>query len=159
MEDAVRATVGPALGAIPSGLFICSCGEGATSVPFVASFVQQVAMDPPAVCVSFEASRAGLRAVDEQNGAFTLSILPAGRDDLMRPFFGGSSVDPFRGLATQGAPGGGRFLAESLAWLECREIERAPCGGHVLVIGQVLAGARLRQGKPRIHLRRNGFTY
>lgn len=155
-----REALGQALGRVPSGIFVCSCGTGDGCVPFIASWVQQVAMEPAAVSVAIDRERAALPALEASDGRFTLSILPDDGDALMKPFFGqGDPEDPFGGLATATAPNGGTYLQDGLGWLECREIARAEAGSHILVVGEVTAGAMLREGDPRVHIRKSGFHY
>ncbi len=154
-------TLGAALGRVASGLYVCSCGRGDDSSPFIASWVQQVAMEPPCVCIAIEDARSALAALDGQDGALTLSILPEdGGDALMSPFFKKAEQDDaFRGLTTARAPNDGVYLADALAWLECQELSRMRAGGHHVVIAKVLAGGVLREGRPRIHVRKTGFSY
>ncbi|MEZ5990519.1 MAG: flavin reductase family protein, partial [Planctomycetota bacterium] len=83
-----------------------------------------------------------------------------GRPDLMKPFFRDDGPDAFGGLVTGTGPGGGRYLAEALAWIECRVSGRIEAGAHVLVVAEVLAGDVLTsEDGPAVHLRKTGFSY
>lgn len=120
----------------------------------------QSSFDPPSVSVAIEQGRDALDVLGEHDGRFTLSILPTGDGHaLMKPFFSGDETKPFGDLATSRAPDGGVFLDDALAWLECREVTRAIVGNHVLVVGEVLAGATLRDGEPLVHVRKTGYSY
>jgi len=153
------AGVAEALGRIPSGLFVVATRGADGPLGFVGSFVQQVAFEPPTVMVAIAAGREHLAAV-RRSGRFAVSIL--GEDDkaLMRPFFKApASGTPFDALATETTPGGLPVLAEALAWLDCRLVGEHNAGDHVVVFGAVEAAARLADGEPAVHVRRNGLAY
>ena len=50
-------------------------------------------------------------------------------------------------------------LLASHAYLVCRVVNRVDAGDHVLVIARVTAGAVLHDGKPTVHVRKNGLRY
>ncbi len=162
MTEVDRDVLGPPIGKIPSGVFVASCGRGEKSVPFIASWVQQVAMDPPALCIAIDASRSGLEVLSGDDSWITLSMLPEGRFELMKPFFkapeeGESAFGP---LATSTAPNGGIYLDDALCWMECKELSRMQVGGHHLLAIEV-RDAKLLQpdASPMVHIRKTGFSY
>ena len=159
MSDPDRDKIGKALGKVPSGLFIASCGKGTSSVPFLASWVQQCDLDEPLLMISVQKGREAMTALDDQGGAFTISVLPEGRHDLMKPFFHSKPEAPFGDLKTCRAPNGGVYLDEALAWMECSEVNRVDAGDHVVIVAQILAGDLLRDVKPAVHIRKSGFNY
>ena len=148
-----------ALGRVPSGLFVCSCGVGDASRPFVASWVMQASFEPPAISIAIEDGRDALSVLDAHEGLLTLSILPEGGQALMKPFFGGDDSAPFGDLELAQTASDGRYLADALAWLECREASRARIGKHHIVLAEVLDGSMLREGTPLVHVRKNGMRY
>ena len=158
-DNARDEALGQALGKTPSGLFVCACGSGQAAVPFVASWVQQAGMDPPMISVAIQKGRPALEALDAGGGILALSNLPEGGDALMKPFFGPPGEDPFGGLATARGPNGGVYLQDGLAWLEARAASRCESADHVIVVAEVVAGAVLRSGEPRVHIRKTGFSY
>ena len=149
-----------ALGRVPTGLYIVSTLDGDQPMGFVGSFVTQVGIDPPTVCVAVGHDRAPLAAI-RASERFALSILDGPSAGLMGTFFkpapeGGT---PFDALATESTPAGLPVLSEALAWLECRVSGEHAVGDHVVVFGTVEAGALLRDGEPSIHLRKTGLGY
>lgn len=148
-----------ALGRVPSGLFVIATRLAGRDIGFVGSFVQQVSFAPPTVMVAIASGRdhlAGMRT----SGRFTVSVLGEGDKGLMRPFFKASDeASPFAQLATLTTPTGGLVLTEALAWLDCLVVSEVTTGDHVVVFGVVEGGARLRDGAPLVHVRRNGLTY
>lgn len=152
--------LGSALGRVPSGIFVCSCGTGDASRPFIASWVMQSSFDPPSVSVAIEDGRDALEVLGDSDGRFTLSILPADSGHaMMKPFFSGDAERPYGDLATLRTEDDGIYLADALAWLECRELTRCRAGQHVLVVGEVLTGGTLRDGEPLVHVRKTGYSY
>ena len=51
------------------------------------------------------------------------------------------------------------MLAAALAYLDCRVAGRFDAGDHVLVIGRVVGGAVLHDGRPTVHVRKSGLHY
>ena len=152
--------IGPALGRIPSGLFIVTTlDERDAPMGFLGSFFQQVALDPPTVCVAISHDREHLEAV-RHSGRFGVSIL--GEDDkgLMKPFFKKPEEgSPFDDVEHEAGPSGSPVLKSSLSWLECRVAGEHDAGDHVVVFGVVEAGRKRRDGEPLVHTRKNGLRY
>lgn len=149
-----------ALGRIPSALYIVTSLRAGAPVGFVGSLVQQVGFSPPMLCLAVAKEREPLRDL-RATGRFALSLL----DDSSRSRMGrflkhhAPGVSPFEGLALGHTPAGLPYLAEGLAWFECRIVGEHEGGDHVVVFGEVEAAATLRAGEPYVHLRRNGLAY
>jgi flavin reductase (DIM6/NTAB) family NADH-FMN oxidoreductase RutF len=149
-----------ALGRIPSALYVVSSLRAGEPVGFVGSLVQQVGFSPPTLCLAVAKDREPLRDL-RTTGRFSLSLL----DDSSRSRMGRflkhhePGVSPFAGLALGHTPAGLPYLAEGLAWFECRIVSEAPSSDHVLLLAEVEAAALLREGEPHVHLRRNGLAY
>ncbi|MEM6568704.1 MAG: flavin reductase family protein [Planctomycetota bacterium] len=159
--DALGAdAIGAALGRVPSGLFIVTTlDERGQPMGFLGSFVQQVGLDPPTVCVAISTEREHLDAV-RASGRFAVSILGDGDKGLMKPFFKKpEDGSPFDDVAHGAGPGGTPVLEDALSWVECRVAGEHHAGDHVVVFGVVEAGERRRDGEPMIHVRKNGLRY
>lgn len=152
--------IGPALGRVPSGLFIVTTRDAeGRAMGFLGSFVQQVALAPPTLAVAVAAGREHLAAI-RGAGRFGVSVLGDGDKGLMKPFFKKpEDGSPFDDLATVEGPGGLPHLAGALAWLECRVSGEHDAGDHVVVFGVVEDAALQREGEPLTHVRRNGLRY
>lgn len=160
MADSAPSPLARALGRIPCGLYIVSTRQDGIHQGFLASLLIQTGFEPPTVCVAIGKGRAALDAVRE-TGSFAVSILDGASQGLMKPFFKPvePGTSPFDGLAGSDAPSGCRVLDESLAWLDCTLTGEHAVGDHVVVFGEVTAGAVLREGDPSVHLRKNGLSY
>jgi flavin reductase (DIM6/NTAB) family NADH-FMN oxidoreductase RutF len=159
LSEALSGSLSGALGRIPSGLFVVATRLAGRDIGFVGSFVQQVGFAPPTVMVAIANGREYLAGTRE-SGRFTVSVLGEGDRGLMRPFFkasaGGSALEQ---VATSTTATGGIVLADALAWVDCRVSAEHAVGDHVVVFGVVEGGARLRDGAPLVHVRRNGLGY
>lgn len=160
MSDAELSPVALALGRVPTGLYVVATRDGDAPVGFVGSFVMQVGFEPPTMCVAVGKARGPLEAI-RGAGRFSISILDPESQGCMGAFFkkyeGGEG--PFDHLETSTAPGGMPVLDAALAWVECRVSGEHETGDHVVVFGEVEAGALQREGEPATHLRKNGLGY
>ena len=151
-------TIGQALGRIPTGLYIVTTLQGQDPIGFVASFLMQIAFDPPGVCMAIAKERPHLEAI-RRSGVFGVSILGESSSKLMAPFLRRTKEDPFGELRTSTAAGGVKRLDDAIAFLSCRFSGEHDAGDHVVVFGVVDGGDLLQEGAPSIHLRRDGFQY
>ncbi len=161
MDDKMRQGVGAALGKIPSGLFILTARHEDHRAGILVSWVQQVCFQPPMVSVAIAKGRAIMPLISESR-RFGLCQIADTDQVLQRKFAAGvdGSDDPFLGFellhtTVLNVP----ILANALAYLECEltchmDVE----GDHDLFIGSIRAGSSAA-GKPRVHLRENGFKY
>jgi len=149
-----------ALGRIPSALYVVSSLRAGEPVGFVGSLVQQVGFSPPTLCLAVAKDREPLRDL-RATRRFSLSLLDAASRSRMGRFLKHHEpgVSPFAGLALGHTPAGLPYLAEGLAWFECRIVGEHESGDHVVVFAEVDAAATLHAGEPHVHLRRNGLSY
>ena len=153
-------SIGPALGRIPSGLFIVTTlDEHGRPLGFLGSFVQQMSLDPPTVCVAVGSGRDHLTAI-RNHGHFAISILGDDDKGLMKPFFKKpEDGSPFDDVQHETAPNGCPVLSEALSWIECRAAGEHNAGDHVVVFGAVTAGHKSKDGDPLTHTRKDGLKY
>ncbi len=152
--------VGKALGRIPSGLFIMTVKHGDKEDAVLASWVNQCAFDPPSLTVSLGVTREA-RLLVEASGVFIINVLGKEDKGLMKHFFKapepGKSV--FDDLKTSEGIEGVRILNDAVSYLECRLVDQAGVGDHVLYVGEIVGGKTLKGGEPATHVRDNGFNY
>jgi flavin reductase (DIM6/NTAB) family NADH-FMN oxidoreductase RutF len=161
VPDSFKQQVGKPLGKIPSGVFILTAHHDGRSSAMLASWVQQAGFAPPAVSVAVGKDRSIVSLI-KQSGRFALSVVAEHDKALMKRYARGvkEGEDPFAGMHTAQTPAGITVLADSLAWLEARVIQACDFGGdHELIVGQITAGALLRDGHAFSHQRGNGFHY
>ena len=149
-----------ALGRIPSGLFVLTARDGARETGLLASWVQQCSFEPPQVSVAIRKGRDVLDWLRD-GAAFVVNILPEGGKALVAHF--GKGFEPgepaFEGLAVRRDGETPPVLLSAHAYVACRVVSRTDAGDHVLTIGRVERGAVLHDGKPTVHVRKNGLKY
>ena len=161
MNDATATeSLAAALGRIPSGLFVLTARDGDDETGMLASWVQQCSFDPPQVTVAVNKARDVLDWLPD-GAAFVLNVLPEGGKALVAHFGKGfARGEPaFTGLEVARERGTPPVLLAAHAYLVCRVVGRADGGDHALVIARVTAGAVLHDGKPTVHVRKNGLRY
>ena len=160
VSDEIKHTIGRALGRVPSGIFILTATHGADSAAILASWVQQAAFNPPAVSVAISRDRRAAQLV-QQSKRFALSVLGEHDSALMKKYARGvPPAESFTNVNTRPSPAGVPFLADALAYLECRLLTTATFNAdHDLFVAEVTAGELLKEGSPFTHHRGNGFHY
>jgi flavin reductase (DIM6/NTAB) family NADH-FMN oxidoreductase RutF len=151
----------PALGRIPSGLYILTITHEDKTTGMLASWVQQAGFDPPMVTVAIRRDRHVADWVAAA-GKFTLSQLAIGSKALIRHFGRGfpPDADAFEGLELRHDARGGPVLAGAMAYLDAEVAGDLLAGDHRIFVARITAGALLqRDAEPLCHVRANGFHY
>jgi flavin reductase (DIM6/NTAB) family NADH-FMN oxidoreductase RutF len=155
-----RESIGRAIGRIASGLFVVAVKKGEEENAFLASWVQQVAFEPPLVAVAIKKGRPAGDLLGA-NGSFAVNVIGRDSKGLISRYAKGIKPgnNPFKDQAVKRAITGAAILEEALAFMDCRLHGRTEAGDHVLYVGEVVAGDVLSEGEPMVHLRRSGFDY
>jgi 3-hydroxy-9,10-secoandrosta-1,3,5(10)-triene-9,17-dione monooxygenase reductase component len=160
-HNPLRATLGKALGRVPSGVFVLTALDDDRPFAMLVSWVQQAAFEPPAISVAIGKDRP-IRDTIDRSKRFTVSVLGDGDKELMRHFARPRTPgdDPFGGVDVFPAPSSLPVVARALAWLDCELTQRLDfAADHDLLIARVMAGDVLRPGHSFTHVRGNGFHY
>jgi flavin reductase (DIM6/NTAB) family NADH-FMN oxidoreductase RutF len=160
MESEVQKGLAGALGRVPSGLFILTVRHAAGETGMLASWVQQCSFDPPQVSAAVRSDRDVLAWLTPGT-PFALNVLDEDQTDLLVHFGKGFALgEPaFTGLDVQRPEGAAPLLCDALAYLDCRVAAVHAAGDHSLIIGRVVSGRVLSDGKPMVHIRKNGLRY
>src|SRR5205814_1867839 len=126
--------IGKALGRLPSGCAILTAAAGADRMGMLASWIQQAALDPPAVSVAVRKGRPVEPIIDAAN-RFVLNLIGEDPTAMFRHFGKGfgPGEDAFAGLATQPVDGG-VALTNAIAVLSCRVTGKYDAGDHWLYV-------------------------
>ena len=156
---AARDRIAPALGKIPSGIFIATAVVESAPIGMLCSFVEQAGFEPPMISIALGLDRP-LRPVLELGNLFGLNILSKQNGALVKSFLRSDNTNPFDGLTLIENEFGVPQLAAALAFLICKPEGNMPAGDHILFLARVLDGA-LQQGQQEamIRIRKNGFGY
>jgi flavin reductase (DIM6/NTAB) family NADH-FMN oxidoreductase RutF len=161
MNDATESeSLAAALGRIPSGLFVLTAGTGAPETGMLASWVQQCSFEPPQVTVAVNARRTVL-ALLEVGAPFVLNAIPDGNKALVAHFGRGfgAGEPAFTNLEVRRTADAPPVLLSALSYLVCRVAARVEAGDHMVLVARVEAGDVLSEGKPAVHVRKNGLRY
>ncbi len=148
-----KSAVGPALGKVPSCLAVVTCGRQA----MLASWIQQASFEPPMVTIAVKSGRPILDALGTA-GTLAISLLGEDSNKLLGTFAkpDDKALDK---VDHQPSPKGHPVLRDAVAWMDCVVRQNVPAGDHVLCVCEIVGGAVVRDEKPRVHLRKNGFNY
>ncbi len=164
---ALDADLDKALGRLSGGLYIVTArqgdGEAARSGAMVASWVSQASFDPPGLTVAVARDRA-IESLMQVGDRFVLNVLAEGNhQQLLRHFLRRfpPGADRFAGVATLAEVArGGPVLAEALAYLDCRVLQRLEGGDHWLIYAEVENGnVADADGRTATHHRKVGNHY
>lgn len=153
--------IGPALGRVPSGLYILTARDGSRASGMLASWVQQAGFSPPMLTVAIHQDRF-LGDWVRRHGRFTLNQVPQQQKGLLKRFSRSFPPDesPFDGLAIRLEAEGGPVLDEALAFLDCKVAGQIGSGDHQVFLAEVVAGGVFApEASPFVHIRQNGMHY
>lgn len=150
----------PALGRIPSGLFVVTCGHRQAEAGLLASWVQQCSFTPPRLSIAIKKGR-DLAAWIHDKAPFAVHILGEGQRDLLAHFGKGLTLSdlPDASRRIHRSHGLPPTLPEALGVLYCREAACLDAGDHDLIVADLLAGVLHDEGRPAVHIRKNGLKY
>lgn len=149
-----------ALGRVPSGLFIVTAAAGDKRAGYLASFVQQVSIDPLLFMVACHPDRYPYQLIKKAQ-RFGLSIIPKNDRILMRTFAKGHGPDdnPLLSVSLEvmhGVP----LLKDALGGIAFDVVEEVKPGDHVLFIGKPVDGVLFDSDvKPWVHVRTSALNY
>ena len=160
----LRETIGKVLGRTPSGVFILTCAaEDGRETGMLASWVQQASFEQPMLSVAVNRKRYlndWLAAVPRM----ALNLLAESQSRFLKHFGRGFEPDEpaFEGLSITRSQAGLPVLTDALGYLEGFVASVAEAGDHRLYLVEITSAAAhdgLEQGKPMVHIRKNGFKY
>ena len=151
--------IGPALGRIPSGIYILTAHHEGEDIGMLASFVEQAAFEPPMVTVSVGSGRRMEDALDT-GCEFGINIVGEQSAHLIKPFAKSGVTSPFEGLALVDNQWYLPQLEEALAFLVCRVDQPIVAGDHTVYTAEVIdAELQKDDESPMVRIRKNGFQY
>jgi len=139
-----------------TGVTLVTAHDGRRRHGMTVSSFTSVSLDPALVLVSLENATETHRMIEE-SGAFAVSILAEGQEDLAERFAGrvADGEDRFAGVSYETAVTGAPIPAGTLAYLDCRVVATHPAGNHTLFIGQVAAAGFRQEGVPLLYYDRD----
>jgi flavin reductase (DIM6/NTAB) family NADH-FMN oxidoreductase RutF len=137
------------MGRFATGVTIVTSRLGDESHGMTANAVTSVSLDPPLVLVCVDEA-ADSHDIIERSGSFAVSILGRDQEHLSRVFAvkegpGAHSLDDVpHHVRVTGAP----IIDGSVAYLDCRVVDRHQAGDHTIFIGEVVDASPLADQPP-----------
>lgn len=152
-----------ALGHVPSGLFIITTKEGEQVDGYLASWVQQVSFSPLVVALAVSPGRPGYETLISGK-TFSINIVGDHETQFLRYFWKGYAPEenPFKNgeLNYDVSESGAVRLKDAKSVIECKFMSKAEPGDHEVVFAEVTNSHIMSdEGKPKIHIRKNGLDY
>jgi flavin reductase (DIM6/NTAB) family NADH-FMN oxidoreductase RutF len=158
--DDPKRSLGAALGRVPSGIFIVTVRKRGQETAMLASWLQQCSFEPPRVTLAVQPGREIVGLLTSE-ATIAINILEASQTDMIAHFGKGFPIgaDAFDGIEVLREDGKAPVLAEALAVLEGKLVDRFRAGDHDLFVVEIGAGRVLDEGQPMVHIRKHGFHY
>jgi flavin reductase (DIM6/NTAB) family NADH-FMN oxidoreductase RutF len=150
-----------AMGRIPSGLFVITSGDKESGTGYLASFVQQVSIEPLIIGICVGKDRAAVGEI-RKSKRFAVHVLAKENNSLMKHFARGfeAGQKAFEGIKVSDGILGTPIIDESFAVIECELLpESSQPGDHVIFFGKAVAGALKKSEQPMFHTRPHGRRY
>lgn len=139
-----------AIGHFTSGVTVITTARGAERFGVTASAVASLSMDPPMLLLCLNRQLAATDAISEA-GVFVVNVLAEGQSELATQF-ATRHPDKFRDVALAPGEHGLPILADALAHLQCRVVERRDVATHAVFMAEVHT-ARSHAGNPLAYFR------
>lgn len=130
-------------------LYVVTTTDGEERGAFTANWLGQASFDPPLVMVSVEADSHSLPII-RTSGRFAVCVLESGQRDLAGHFgkkhrhAGDKLADIPHHASASGLP----IIDDALSYVVCQVTGELPAGDSVVVVGEVIEAAVLREGTP-----------
>jgi len=151
--------VARALAKIPSGTSVATATHDGKSTGMLASWIQQVAFEPPMLCLAVKKGRP-IESLIDQGGTFVLNLIGQEQTGIFQHFSRAiaPSESAFGPLAVEYRQAG-PVLTECIGHLACRVTAKHEAGDHFVYLAEVTAGTAEADAKPHIHVRNTGRSY
>ncbi len=125
------------LGHFATGVTVVT-GRDAAGEPrgFTANAFTSLSLDPPLVLVCVDERSHTYPALMQEDAVFAVNILAREQESISR-LFASKRADKFDLIACRTGALGAPLLEDTLAYLECRVVERHVGGDHVILVGSV----------------------
>jgi flavin reductase (DIM6/NTAB) family NADH-FMN oxidoreductase RutF len=142
-----------------AGVTLVTTRDGDRVHGLTVSAFASVSAEPPLVAVIINRANAIHPLLQTGGAPFAVNVLAADQAALSERFAFDPESERFDAgdwtTATTGAP----VLADAVAWLDCRVVDRHPAGTHVIYVGRVEAGGAPRaEAAPLVYWNRAYHT-
>ena len=130
-------------------LYVVTTTDGKERGAFTANWLGQASFDPPLVMVSVEADSHSLPII-RASGRFAVCVLESGQRELAGHFGKKHrhAGDKLADIPHHGSASGLPIIDDALSYVVCQVTGELPAGDSVIVVGEVIEAAVLREGTP-----------
>lgn len=132
------------------GVYVIGVSDGEHHNAFTAAWVMQVSFNPPLLAISINPSNYSYQLL-QAGKICSVNVLTQQQYSVAEHFGSGGIKDKMAGYDWLSAETGAPILANSLAYFDCRLSHVCDAGDHKLAICQVIAAAKLQDGKPLLY--------
>lgn len=159
MSERVNDNIAKSLGRIPSGCAIMTVRTESARTGMLASWIQQVAFEPPMIAVAVKRDRPIEKLIDEAKG-FVVNLLGENPSEMFKHFGKGFAPDEdaFAGMNVREMDQG-VVIPEQIAWMSLRVTAKHGAGDHWVYFGEVTNAQAGDVQQPYVHIRKNGLSY
>lgn len=133
------------------GLYIIATELESKKYGYIGNTAFQVTSDPSKIAISSHKNNYTTEKI-LASGKFSLSVLKKEVNTSLIGEFGfmsGSEIDKFRNIKTITAKTGAPIVTDSsVAWFDCRVVDRIDVGSHILIIAEVIDSDVLSGDEP-----------
>lgn len=157
MTDSVReldpAAMRSVLGRFATGVAVVTAATPEGPVGMTANSFTSVSLEPPVVLFCAAHSSRTYPHI-QRAGAFAVNILSRTQEEVSNTFARKEEDDRFAEVGIETDVTGAPILSDSIAYLDCRMVDRIEHGDHVIVLGEVTAaGVQPGDSEPLLFFR------
>ena len=153
VSDEERAWLRSMMGRFATGVTVVAARRGPLLAGMTANAIATISMDPPLMMASINTRSETHQGIIESH-AFAVSVLSSGQRSIAECFAQPTTAAKLRRFCDapwHEAETGSPILDGSIAYFDCRLIERHPGGDHTLFIGEIVAAGFEEEGDPLIY--------
>ncbi|HUV29864.1 MAG TPA: flavin reductase family protein [Acidobacteriota bacterium] len=125
------------------GVYVVTLGKGSQGNAFTASWLTQVSSEPPMVALAIHDKHQSARLLRDIDG-FVVHLIAQGQEAFAKTFYGPaeSGYEKLKATSVEDSPAtSSPLLKGATGYLDCKIVNRVPCGNHTLFIAEVLAAS------------------
>lgn len=139
---------------VPSPVGIVTVAVGQEAAGLTVDSFGTLSIDPPLVGVAL-GRHAALHELMREAGAFAISILASGQEQLAQHFARGvPPIAHWAGIETSAGKLGAPLIDDAIGWVECRLAFEHEVGDHTLFVGEAVSVQHGPGREALVHLRR-----
>jgi flavin reductase len=139
---------------VPSPVGIVTVAVGQEAAGLTVDSFGTLSIDPPLVGVAL-GRHAALHELMREAGAFAISILASGQEQLAQHFARGvPPIAHWAGIETSAGKLGAPLIDDAIGWVECQLAFEHEVGDHTLFVGEAVSVQHGPGREALVHLRR-----